>query len=172
MKTVVGITILLSIALASQWVPIPKGSSYGLSIGDPTASKLHIEAFYDLLCPDSAASNNVFRDVWKSVIPSKQGIKFTYVFYPLPYHFYAFKVHQGNCSNELGYNYIKSLNETNAIKYIDWIFDTQSGFDEFNWRNKTIRDFISGLAQNVSIKLGVSATDFTNALSQGTKSDL
>lgn len=74
--------------------------------------------------------------------------------------------------HHVGYNYLRSLNETTALKYVDWIFDTQSGFDEFNWRNKTINDFISGLAQNVSVKLGVSASDFSNALSLGTKSDL
>lgn len=45
--------------------------------------------------PDSQASNNVLRDVFKTIILAKSGIRFSYTFFPLPYHFYSFKVQQG-----------------------------------------------------------------------------
>lgn len=100
MRSLVGILILLAVASATQYTPLSK-VEYGLSIGDPAGS-LHIQAFYDLLCtrcfnegPDSQASNSVLRDVFKTIIPAKSGIRFTYVFFPLPYHFYSFKVQQG-----------------------------------------------------------------------------
>lgn len=35
------------------------------------------------------------RNVMKTVDFAAQGIKFTYQHVPLPYHFYAFKIHQG-----------------------------------------------------------------------------
>jgi hypothetical protein len=48
MKSIVGIFILISIVFSTQYIPIPR-SDYGLTVGDP-AGKLHIQAFYDLLC--------------------------------------------------------------------------------------------------------------------------
>lgn len=46
--------------------------------------------------PDSKESYGIMRNVMKTVDFAAKGIKFTYQHIPLSYHFYAFKVHQGN----------------------------------------------------------------------------
>ena len=42
------LVLLVSFVLGSQYVSIPK-TPYGLTVGDPEG-RLHIQAFYDLLC--------------------------------------------------------------------------------------------------------------------------
>jgi hypothetical protein len=100
MKVLIGIITLLGLTLGIQYVPLSK-TEYGLSVGDPQG-RLHVQAFYDLLCnlmsyegPDSATSDQILRQVFRTIIPSKKSIRFTYNFFPLPYHFYAFKAQQG-----------------------------------------------------------------------------
>lgn len=45
--------------------------------------------------PDSKNSYNVLKNVMKTIDFAAKKIKFTYQIMPLPFHFYAFKLHQG-----------------------------------------------------------------------------
>jgi hypothetical protein len=49
-----------------------------------------------ILGPDTQASYNTLIEVRKSVDFAQQGIRLTYQFSPLSWHFYAFKINQGN----------------------------------------------------------------------------
>lgn len=46
--------------------------------------------------PDSLASYNTMVEVMKTIDFSQKGIKLTYQYNPLTWHFYAYKIHQGN----------------------------------------------------------------------------
>jgi replication-associated recombination protein RarA len=53
--------------------------------------------------------------------------------------------------NNKGYNYIRNTtNDTVAQKYIQFVFDTQSYFNELSWRDKSIADFIANFSGVVS----------------------
>ena len=47
------------------------------------------------LGPDSKDSYNVLKSVMRNIDFAAKKIKFTFQMVPLPYHFYAFKIHQG-----------------------------------------------------------------------------
>ena len=74
--------LLITAVCGTQYVPIPNVYD-GVTVGNP-AAKLHIEAFFDLLCPDSKASNAVFNKLFTMIDNDK--IAFTYHLFPLPYH--------------------------------------------------------------------------------------
>lgn len=48
-----------------------------------------------ILGPDTKASYNTLIEVMKTVDFYQQGIRLTYQFNPLTWHFYSFKIHQG-----------------------------------------------------------------------------
>lgn len=48
-----------------------------------------------MIGPDSRDSYNILKNVMKTVDFNEKGIKFTFQHVPLPYHFYAYKIHQG-----------------------------------------------------------------------------
>lgn len=58
------IFLLATTSLASQYVPIP-AKPEGYILGNP--STLIIEAYYDLICPDSKVQFFVFEDVLKEI---------------------------------------------------------------------------------------------------------
>ena len=104
MKAIIIVLAILALAYADQYVPIPS-KPYGFSLGDPDGT-FHIQAFLDLQCtplntkgPDSKASFNTMMSVMKTIDFRAKGIKFTFQHVPLPYHFYAFKLHQGTTSH-------------------------------------------------------------------------
>ena len=45
--------------------------------------------------PDSKRSYNELKNVMKTIDFAAKKIKFTFQIMPLPFHFYAFKLHQG-----------------------------------------------------------------------------
>lgn len=96
MKWVIFSAIIV-LSLCSQYVPIPT-YKHGLSIGN-RSSNLEIHAFYDLLCKEEnnlGSDSKVVDQVLENVVNviGLDGFKLTYVFVPLPYHLYSFKIHQ------------------------------------------------------------------------------
>ena len=55
--------------------------------------------FYIYLGPDSKNSYNVLKNVMRNIDFAAKKIKFSFQMVPLPYHFYAFKLHQGKANN-------------------------------------------------------------------------
>ncbi len=62
---VASVLAMLTSVQAGQQVPIQKKYD-GLTIGNVEAP-FHLEAFYDLQCPDSVASNNILNNVFKQI---------------------------------------------------------------------------------------------------------
>ena len=52
--------------------------------------------------PDSRDSYATLKNVFKSVDLYQNRVKFNFLYNPLSYHYYAFKVHQGERSTKLG----------------------------------------------------------------------
>ena len=63
-KVLLSITLLIGVCLSSQYTPIPKIPE-GLIIGDNP--NLVIEAYYDIFCPGSRESYNIFKTVIESL---------------------------------------------------------------------------------------------------------
>ena len=114
MRTII-IACILSLAFASQYVPIPTVYD-GVHIGDAAAT-LHVEAFYDLLCPDSKASNALLNQVFSQA--TYPHVKFTYHLFPLPYHIQAYYAAVGTRF------FIKKYGAEAAKFYINYVFLNQ-----------------------------------------------
>lgn len=86
MKTTAIIAALLLVGTAAQFVPIP--SRYdGFQLGDDSAPLL-VEAYYDMMCPDSRASWPVVQKVLNHY--GNSTVKFIMHVFPLPYHHNSF----------------------------------------------------------------------------------
>jgi acetyl/propionyl-CoA carboxylase alpha subunit len=116
-------------------------------LGDAQGS-LHIRAFYDLLCNsmcyagiDSKKSNSNIREALQT--HGINGIKLTINFFPLPYHIYSFKVHQG-------YQYIKRIMGNNvANKYVQYVLNNQAAYYESKWTSNTIGEFLDSFTKDI-----------------------
>ena len=91
MQTLIVVSIFLSISFSfsAQVVPFPKVPE-GLVIGDPTSSKIHLEAHYDLLCPDCRDSYFALSKVIKELDLLNKNFSMTIHFFPWPFHTYSF----------------------------------------------------------------------------------
>ena len=123
MKLVIFILLCLYVTInADQIMVIPK-TPQGFSLG-AVNPLLHLEAYYDLACDDSAASYSVFQQVLQKInIKNNTQVKFTAHFLCLPYHFNAFLLTKGlqviadNCNNT-----------QDIWNYIDFIFQNQQAY--------------------------------------------
>eukprot|EP01015_Nassula_variabilis_P015920 TRINITY_DN2397_c0_g1_i3.p1 TRINITY_DN2397_c0_g1~~TRINITY_DN2397_c0_g1_i3.p1 ORF type:complete len:208 (+),score=30.93 TRINITY_DN2397_c0_g1_i3:118-741(+) len=118
MKYIVAIAILISVVACEQLVPIPETEN-GFRSGNQN-SKLHIEAFYDLACPDSRNHYFLFQKLFGSF--AHYPFRFTVHHFPLPYHQYAFLLHKG------AQNVYEQLDNEGLEEYIDLIFKHQEEF--------------------------------------------
>ena len=109
---------ILTISFGEQIVPIPTVVD-GLLIGNITAT-FQLEAFIDLLCPDSQAAWHVLKRVINDTQSS--GVSLRVHIFPLPYHDSAFTFARGAS--------FFSLNGTanDLIKYIDFAFYRQNDY--------------------------------------------
>jgi len=116
------ILLIFSLAVfASQDIPIPSKPD-GFSIGSDTPN-LHLEAFYDLLCPDSRKS---FEDLIPILdteyhIFYNETLRFTVHIFPLPFHRNSFLAAQG--ARIIADNL---YHDDDVWNYIGWILETQS----------------------------------------------
>lgn len=78
--------LLISTAFAIQYVPIPDTPNGYVAKG--ATSKLVIEAYYDLVCPDSKESFETLERVMLDIGEDK--FKYVIRMFPLPYHKAAF----------------------------------------------------------------------------------
>lgn len=89
-------------------------------------------------------------------------MKLTYQFNPLPYHFYSILLTEG-------FHFIHDMEgTTEADKYMTYIFDNQEDFDESNYLDKTLNDFISEFSDRIGKQfvLVVSLREFRPTLWQ------
>jgi hypothetical protein len=101
--------------------------------------------------PDSKASYDIMRNVMKTVDFVSKGIKFTFQHVPLPYHFYAFKITQGNSIIYTAFMYVqKTSSAETALKLYDYLFDHYKQFSEEVLMDYTISQFLDELSALVS----------------------
>jgi len=127
------LTLFVISAFSEQMMDIPNAPD-GYSIGGGIRAPVRIEAFFDLLCPDSLASWNIIWpiltrqfDIWNN-----QTLRFTVHGFPLNYHRNAHIVHQG-------LNIIRdnAKNASDVWTYIDLLFKNQGLFQNNVTANMT-----------------------------------
>ncbi len=156
-KTVFLFFSLLILNIASQSITIPKTSD-GLSLGQMSSS-FHLEAHYDLLCPDSRDSYFALTQVIGDYnLTSKQNFKYTIHFFPLPFHTYAHKVAIGERFVQDTYGYEK------AWEYTDYIFRNQEAFYNGNISNYTLNAVGDLLGRLIERNLSIPYQPFVNSL--------
>jgi len=136
----------------SGQTPIPTRPD-GYPVGMATAPVV-LEAFYDLLCPDSKAS-------WPAIqqVISNYGMNLYFIFhtFPLPYHTFSFIANQGmhviaNITNN---------NQKVIYQYASLIFDQQAMYYNAPTMNSSTTEVVNSLASLVSSQLKViKAEDF------------
>jgi len=121
--TLATLVILALGASAFQDTPIPPRPD-GFSLGS-NSPKLHLEVFFDLLCPDSRTSWRILEPILRNDfhITTNQTLRFTIHMFPLPYHFNAFFTAQGA---RIIYDNLK--NPEDIFTYINLIFDNLEKF--------------------------------------------
>ena len=120
MKLLSTLVVLCTLAfVAYAQVPIPsRPDGYALSPHAQPSAPIVLEAFYDLLCPDSKASWPVVKQVL-AAYPTQ--LYFLMHTFPLPYHTWSFIANEGA-------HVIHALtcgNLTAVRAYTDLLFDIQ-----------------------------------------------
>jgi len=144
---------ILSTSVLSQ-VPIPtRPDGYALGTG-PATSPVVVDAFFDLLCPDSKAAWPVVKSV---IAAYPENLYFLLHTFPLPYHTNAFIANQGLHVID----HATSHNRTALLAYTDLLFQTQAAFYNAPTMNQTINQVISNLATTVEQSGILSAKAYT-----------
>jgi len=130
------VLLCFSYILSEQYCPIPTTPD-GLTTGNTNNPALQLEAWYDLMCPDSAAS---FPVLWETLVQNysilnaaETNTSFTIHIFPLPYHHYAFLVAQGFRVIMDNMN-----NSADAWNYINISFANQNPYTTANTTNFTM----------------------------------
>eukprot|EP01118_Nematostelium_gracile_P008679 TRINITY_DN2876_c0_g1_i1.p1 TRINITY_DN2876_c0_g1~~TRINITY_DN2876_c0_g1_i1.p1 ORF type:complete len:220 (+),score=53.73 TRINITY_DN2876_c0_g1_i1:52-660(+) len=138
--------------------PIP--TTYPGHVTGNANGNVVFEFFFDHLCPDSAASWPVI----KQVIQAYPNIKFILHVFPLPYHRNAFYAAQAGLVIE------NSLGSDGFWKYVDAVFNNQPDYYNDATANVTGNGVIgmySGLAQSI----GVPVNSFVAGMTYGDNFD-
>jgi len=144
--------VLLSlVSLSLGQPPIPKTYD-GFKIGSPTAPVL-LEAFFDLVCPDSATSWPVIKQVLSHYGPDK--ILFIIHLYSLPYHRNAYLSTRGSYV-------IKGFDPSLVAfwKWVDLIFDEQGQFYDVPTRSKSTLEVVDDMGQ-LATQVGIPIATWT-----------
>ena len=89
--------------------------------------------------------------VMKTIDFAQQGIKLTYQFNPLSWHFYSFKIQQGKYFLILAFFFVlENAGPTQAEKFISYVFANQDDFEEEKWLDKTMAQFLDAFATTIS----------------------
>jgi len=158
--------VLVLAAFASQDTPIPSRPD-GFSVG-ATTPVLHLEAYYDLLCPDSRDSFAILQLLLVNEyhITTNTTLKFTVHIFPLPYHINSFLVSQG--ARVIADNLAKPAD---IWAYFELIFASQNLFTNAATANQTQEQIHKTLASTVTFALPAYSGIFEKGLEAGTPFD-
>jgi len=157
MKLFYLLVVLLAVCSVSMatLMPIPqRPDGFPLLVSAPASSPVVLDAFFDLLCPDSAAAWPVVKQV-VAAYPTQ--LYFLMHTFSLPYHTNAFIANQG--AHVVDRHTMHNL--TAVAAYADLIFSVQAAFFNAATKDKTITQVIAALATNVEQAGLLSASDFT-----------
>ena len=131
------IFFFLTLSSASQIIPIPRKSE-GATLGTLAASKVHLEAHYDLLCPDCRDSFKDLTTIIEEFDLLNKNFTMTVHFFPWAFHTYSFLT-------TVAAKFIQSAYPHLIFPYIQAIFDNQSMFSNENISVSAAKNLISGL---------------------------
>jgi len=143
--------LLLCVLSVSSQTPIPTRPD-GYGVGSPS-SPVVLEAFYDLLCPDSKASWPVIQQV---VAYYQQKVYFLFHTFPLPYHTFSFIANQG--MHIIAHN--NNGNISTILAYASLMFDQQALFYNAPTMNLSTTAVVASMAKIVASANLLSANDF------------
>jgi len=158
--------LFLLSASAANPTPIPPTPA-GFSRGSNTPT-LHIEAYYDLLCPSSKAQWGILEPLLKEYeLDSNQTLRFTVHIFPLPYHYYSFLMSQG-----AQVIYDKQTNAKEIFTYIDTVFENQEDYGCEAVVDKSQNTIRNSLYLQVIKRLPYASTYFLQGLTAGNAYDV
>lgn len=144
--------------LATAQVPIPsRPDGYALSLTAPATAPVVLEAFFDLLCPDSKAAWPTIKQLLSHYSTSLYFLLHTF---PLPYHTWSFIANNGAHVIDA----LSGGNLTAVRAYTDLMFDIQESYYNAATQSMSSADIYKKLASDVKGVYGDSA-DFLKQLS-------
>ncbi|CAD8051998.1 unnamed protein product [Paramecium sonneborni] len=164
LKVLIFISMLIGLCLSSQYTPIPVIPD-GLIIGDNP--NLVIEAFYDIFCPGSRESYNIF----KTVVETLEKDSFTYIIhqFPLTYHKNAFAA-------SAGFKYIwKSISQEAAYKYQGLLLNNLEQFTDLatlNMKQSEVDQKIVDLVKVGLPQYQIDTNGLLNSMKPGTPENI
>jgi len=161
MKLLVSVSVLLFalslMSASTAQTPIPtRPDGYALGKAAATAP-IVLDAFYDLLCPDSAASWPTIKQV---VAAYPSDLYFLLHTFPLPYHTNSFIANQGLHVID----HTSHHNTTALLTYTDLLFNIQASYYNAATANSTINSVIASLAAAVQAAGLLSSTAFIKGI--------
>jgi len=156
------------LSLKSNPIPIPAGGPDGYSRGSNTP-QLHLEAYYDLLCPGCQNQWEILEPLLKSVynIDSNQTLRFTIHVFPLPYHIHAFTAAQG--AKVISQN---QAQQSDIYTYLDIVFKNQDSFQTDATLNQSSTQVQNALNKLVVAQLPNTSSYFLSGLASGNQYDV
>jgi len=152
---IISLFFLNSFSLVSGQTPIPtRPDGYGLGI---STAPVVLEAFYDLLCPDSKATWPVIQQV---IDHYGRNLYFIFHTFPLPYHTFAFIANQGMHVVDHVTNH--SINA--VYSYASLIFAQQSMWYNAPTINMSSTDIIHSIAKVVAGQGIIDQQTFINGI--------
>ena len=146
MKVLSLLLVLCSLAyLSSAQVPIPqRPDGYALSPDAPATAPVVLEAFFDLLCPDSKSAWPTVKQVL-SAYPTQ--LYFLLHTFPLPYHTWAFIANNGAHVID----HLTNHNLTAVRAYTDLLFNIQDQYYNAATVSMSMADIFQKLAEDVRV---------------------
>jgi len=153
MKIIISLLVILAISQALAQIPIPNRYD-GFAQGDPD-SPILLEAFFDLLCPDSSAAWPNIKQVLNYYNPpgSATNMRFYLHTFPLPYHHNAFYAAQG-------LHIIGDQAPSSLWSYVDLLFTDQAQFYNSATSGDTADQVVINMATLVQKGINFPANSF------------
>jgi len=161
------VAILGCFSLKANPVPFPPTPD-GYSRGSNTP-QLHLEVFYDLLCPGSQNQWNILEPLLKNTyhIDSNQTLRFTIHVFPLPYHIHAFTMAQG--AKIIAANQAQA---SDIYTYLDIVFKNQDSFQTDGTLGNSSTQIQKALTQLVVAQFPNVSNYFLDGLISGSQYDV
>lgn len=141
---------------SAQVMPLPNtpdGYSYP-SFSNATA-QVRIDAYFDLMCPDSAAAWPVLKAVLATYTAAQ--IKFIYHTFPLPYHHFAYPMAQAA--------HIAAENGYSPYTWMEAVYAAQNNFGNTATNNNSWNQVAQQIANLAKSSIGMDPNFVFNALS-------
>lgn len=124
------------VCVSMAQIPIPRRPD-GFAMGGPADSPIVLEVFFDLLCPDCAATWPTMKSVVRAYGNNLHFIMHTF---PLPYHTWGFMAAQGA-------HVVNQYNSSATFGWVDVMFQYQAQY----WNGATTNIPSASVAKNLGL---------------------